>query len=217
MIAAGDDKQLLTEPIGLAALRLPLLPSEIPRERRELVRIAGEASFASQTPDHTNADRLFQEMETAYPNEAGVHFLYGVFLIDFRPEDGMRELKRELEISPSNVPARIRLAAVYLENQELDQALALALEAVKLDPNYGASHMMLGEVKVAKGDLSEGIKELETARDQQPLTPRIHWDLVRAYTAAGRAEDAKREKEEIEKLSRSPSKTGSSDEDKRVE
>jgi hypothetical protein len=29
---------------------------------------------------------------------------------------------------------------------------------------------------------------------------RIHWDLLRAYAAAGRKEDADREKQQIEKL-----------------
>src|SRR5262249_16435958 len=152
---------------------------------------------------------LFKNMEAAYPSEPGIHFLYGVFLMDFRPEEGVQQLKRELEISPSHVPARIRLAAAYLQDQRWDDALPLAQEAVKLDPDCGAEHMMLGEVKVAKGDLVEGTKELETARDKQPLTSRIHWDLLRAYTAAGRTEDAKREKDEIEKLSRASTDNGS--------
>jgi len=217
MIAGGQDKLPLIEPLGLAALRMPLLPSEVPADRRRLVRMAGEASFASQTPEHTHADKLFKDLETAYPNEPGVHFLYGVFLMDFRPEDGVRELKRELEISPSHVPARVRLAAAYVQDQRLDDALTLARDAVKLDPNYGASHMILGEVQVARGEYVGAIAELETARDRQPLIPRIHWDLLRAYTAAGRPEDAKREKGEIEKLSRAGAENGSPDQEKQVE
>jgi uncharacterized membrane-anchored protein len=76
----------------------------------------------------------------------------------------------------------------------------LATQAVKLDPDFPPAHMMLGEVEVADGKIPEGIKELETARDGQPSTPRIHWDLFRAYTAAGRTEDAKREKQVIGSL-----------------
>jgi tetratricopeptide (TPR) repeat protein len=209
MIGGGQEKLPLIEPIGLAALRMPLLPSEIPADRADLVRMAGEASYQSQTPQHDEADKIFKEMEARYPNEPGVHFLYGVYLMDLRPEDGIRELKEEIAISPSHVPARIRLAAAYLQDQEFDQALPLAQEAVKLDPDYGAAHMMLGEVEVGKGNLADGIKELETARAKQPLIPRVHWDLLRAYTAAGRTEDAAREKTEIEKLSRPASEDSS--------
>ena len=64
--------------------------------------------------------------------------------------------------------------------------------------------MILGEVLVAKDDTSGGIRELEVARETAPQTVRIRWDLLRAYTAAGRNDDAKREKDEIEKLSSAP-------------
>jgi hypothetical protein len=53
---------------------------------------------------------------------------------------------------------------------------------------------------VAKGDLAKGINELERAQKQTPARVRIHWDLLRAYINAGRTADAKREKDDIEKL-----------------
>ncbi len=63
--------------------------------------------------------------------------------------------------------------------------------------------MLVGEALVAKEDLQGGMKELEAARDVDPMNSRIHWDLMRAYMSAGRTEDAKREKAEIEKLNQS--------------
>jgi hypothetical protein len=59
---------------------------------------------------------------------------------------------------------------------------------------------MLGEVLVEKEDLAGGIRELELAEKESPQTVRTKWDLLRAYAAAGRKDDAQREKEEIEKL-----------------
>jgi tetratricopeptide (TPR) repeat protein len=209
MIVSGDDKEVsLIEPIGLSALRMPLLPAEIPAGRRELVRMAGQAAFASQGAHRQDAGPIFGKMVEAYPNEPGVHFLYGVYLLDVRPEDGVLELKKELEISPTHIPARLRLAAYYLQNQKLDDAQKMADEAVRLEPQYPASHMILGEVEVAKGDVPAGIKELELARDGQPMVSRVHWDLLRAYTAAGRTEDAKREKQQIEEITRAGSDAG---------
>ena len=201
MVKSGQQAAPLTEPIGLAALRLPLLPSEIPPDRQAMILKAGEATLALEAQRRDEAERLFAEMAATYPTEPGVHFLYGALLLDVRPEDGIRELKKELEVSPSNVSARLRLAEEYVKEQRPDLALPLAQEAVKLDPQRAAAHMMLGEVLVTNGDLSAGIKELETARTQAPQTVRIRWDLLRAYTTAGRGDDAKREKEEIERLS----------------
>jgi predicted Zn-dependent protease len=201
MVKSGQAAGPLTEPLGLAALRLPLLPSEIPADRKPMIRMAGQAALALEAQHRDEAEVLFTGMVTEYPNEPGVHFLYGAFLLDVRPEDGVREMKKELDLSPSNVSARLRLAEEYVKEQQSDLALPLAQEAIQLDPKRGPAHMILGEVLVAKGDLAAGIRELETAQDEAPQTVRIRWDLLRAYTSAGRSEDAKREKEDIEKLS----------------
>ncbi len=204
MVKSGQDSKPLVEPIGLAALRLPFLPAEIPADRRDMIRAAGEATLALEAQRRNEADRLFRQNVEQYPNEPGGHFLYGAFLLDENPEAGIQELKKELEVSPSNVSARLRLAEEYAKQQHLDLALPLAQEAVKLDPKRASAHMILGEVLVAKEDTSAGIRELEVARENAPQTVRIRWDLLRAYTAAGRNEDAKREKEQIEKLSSAP-------------
>jgi|HubBroStandDraft_6_1064221.scaffolds.fasta_scaffold275096_2 predicted Zn-dependent protease len=200
MIKSGQQPDLLVEPIGLAALRMPLLPSEIPPDRRDMIRMAGQGALALEAEHQEEAEKLFRNMVAAYPNEPGVHFLLGAFLLDLRPDDGIREMRRELEISPFHVPARLRLAEEYLKEEHFDDALSLAQEAARLEPKDGPAHMMLGEVLVAKGDLSEGIRELETSEKEAPQTVRTHWDLLRAYTTAGRRDDAQREKEKIEKL-----------------
>ncbi len=200
IIAQDENSASLVEPAGLAGLRIPLLPGEIPADRRDLVRLAGGAVVALQTQHYEDADASFKKLLAAYPDEPGVHFLYGAYLMPLHSDDGIRELKRELEISPSHVLARVRLAGEYLEQQKIDEAIRLSQEAVKLDAKRASARMLLGEAYVASGRLPDGIKELESARDADPLTSRIHWDLLRAYTAAGRADDAKHEKEEIEKL-----------------
>lgn len=199
---SGENPDLLVEPIGLAALRMPLLPSEIPSDRQELVRMAGQGSLTieSEHPDET--EKVFSEMVTRYPDEPGVHFLYGVFLMDVRPEEGIRQMKRELEISPFHVGARLRIAEEYIKESKFDNALQLSEEAINLEPNNAQAHMILGETLMGKGDASRGITELETAQKLSPDSVRTHWDLLQAYSSAGRKEDAKREKEDIERLNR---------------
>jgi lipopolysaccharide biosynthesis regulator YciM len=100
------------------------------------------------------------------------------------------------------VPARVRLAEEYQKRKEIDQSMVYAQEALKLDPKESAALMLLGECLLAKGDAAGGIRELEAARDSAPDTVQLHWDLLRAYTAAGRKEDAAKEKSEIERLSK---------------
>ena len=202
MVKSSSETDILVEPLGLATLRLPYLPAEIPQDRRELIQMAGKATLAIDSQRAEEAESLFERMLRNYPNEPGIHFLYGAYLMDVRPEDGIREMQRELEISPSHVGARLRMAEEYVKEQKIDEALRLSEEAVKLEPKGGAPHMMLGEALVAKGELEKGIAELELAEKLAPDTVRTHWDLLRAYASAGRSQDAKREKETIEELSR---------------
>jgi predicted Zn-dependent protease len=197
---SGSSPDLLVEPIGLSALRYPLLPSEIPPARKEMFRLAGEAALADESNRRDEAEKLFSAMAAEFPNEPGVHFLFGVFLLDVRPDDGIREIQRELVIVPYNLTAKLRLADEYLKEEKFDDALRLASEVVQLDPQNPSGFMVLGEALVAKNDLDRGIAALETSRKLRPETVRTHWDLLRAYTSAGRAKDAKREKEEIEQI-----------------
>jgi tetratricopeptide (TPR) repeat protein len=201
MLANGAADPALAEPAGLAGLRLPLLPSEVPPDRRELVRLAGRAVLDVQTQHYEDAESEFKRLVANYANEPGVHYLHGAYLEQLHPQESVAEFERELEISPSHVLARVRFAEQMIAQRDFDRALALAQQAIKLDPRRASAHMLAGEAFVAKGNAGDGVKELETARDIDPTVVRAHWDLLRVYIAAGRKEDADREKQAIEKLS----------------
>lgn len=200
MLASGTSDPSLLEPAGLAGLRLPYLPAEIPADQRDLITLAGKAVLAVQTQHYEEADLEMRRLVAAYPNEPGVHFLRGAYLAQLHPNEAVPEFERELEISPSHVLARVRLAQQLIAESNFDRALTLAKQAIQLDPKRASAHMMAGEAFVGKGDRANGIKELETARNIDPSMARIHWDLLRAYSAVGRKEDAGREKQAIEKL-----------------
>jgi len=56
MLASGPPDPVLVEPAGLAGLRCPLLPTELPPDRRELVNLAGQAVLALQTQHYEEAE-----------------------------------------------------------------------------------------------------------------------------------------------------------------
>ncbi|MGE5647681.1 MAG: tetratricopeptide repeat protein [Acidobacteriota bacterium] len=200
MARLGERGTLMTEAAGLAALRLPLLPAEIASARREMVRLTGAAVCAMANSRNDEAEGALKQLAAAYPNEPGVHFLLGAFLLRDRPDEGIAEIERELEISPDHVAARTRLAEEYLKLDKLDEARARAGEAVKLDPKSSPAHLCLGEVLLAAGDARGAVRELETARELTPWVSRVRWVLSKAYTAAGRGADAAREAGEVERL-----------------
>jgi tetratricopeptide (TPR) repeat protein len=211
MLASGVSDPALVVPAGLAGLRLPYLPTEIPPDERDLIMLAGKAVMALQTQHEAEADLEFKRLVEAYPNEPGVHFLRGAYLSELHPDEAAPEFERELAIAPSHVLARVRLGQQLVTAGELDRALVLAQQAIQLDPKRASAHLIAGEALIAKGDQVNGTRELEAARDDDPTMGRVHWDLLRAYAASGRKDDAGREKREIEKLyhGNSPSRSQS--------
>ena len=202
MVKSGYPARAMEDPVGLAVLRYPFLPSEIPANRREMFRSAGQATLAVEAQRRDEAEKILLALVSNYGSENGVHFLYGVFLLDVRPEDGVKELQEELKVAPFNFTAKARLAEEYLKEEKTDEALRLADEILKVDPDYSSAHLVRGEALIAKGDLANGIAALEASRKLRPDVVRTRWDLLKAYTSAGRNEDAQHEKEEIERLRR---------------
>ena len=202
LFAFSEPDPSLTEPAGLAGLRLPLLPGEIPPDRHKLVDLAGTAVMALQAEREDEAESAFKRLVAAYPNEPGVHFLYGAYVARQHPDAAIPEFERELQISPFHVLARVRLAEQLIARLEFDRALDLARQAIQLDPKRASAHAFAGEALIGKGKAAEGIKELEAAEERDPSVSRVHWDLMRAYAAAGRKEDAQREQQEMKKLLR---------------
>ena len=62
-----------------------------------------------------------------YPKAPHVHYARGVFFLTEDSERALADFRRELEISPSHVPARLQIAFEYLKRGEAALALPLAL------------------------------------------------------------------------------------------
>ncbi len=103
--------------------------------------------------------------------------------------------------------ARVRIAEQLNAQGDFDAALHMTREAIRLEPKRASAHMLAGEALIGKDESSEGIAELETARTAEPSVSRTHWDLLRAYAAAGRKLDAEREKRVLDELLHASSST----------
>lgn len=197
----GPLTPFIVQAAGLAVLRLPLLPSEIAPGRLAFIELAGRGACAIAAPGgQAEGEALIKELGARYPDEPGVHFLLGATVIDSSPEAGVMEMRRELEISPGHVAARIRLAEEYLQEDKPELALPLAREAAALDPDSSTAQLTLGEALIAAKDPQGAVRALEAARGLTPDIPQIRWALSRAYSAAGRKADAAREAAEMDRL-----------------
>jgi tetratricopeptide (TPR) repeat protein len=190
------------EAAGIAGLRKPMLPVELPAAERELVMDTGQAVFLSLTRHAKEAGVQFETLIKKYPATPNVHFLYGAFLIAEDADKALLELKRELEIQPHHLPSLLSLATEYVRREQPADALPFAREAVESAPNAAPARLTLGRVLVKLGQIDEGIQQLETAVRISPVMADSHFALGTAYQQAGRKLDAQRERAEFARLTK---------------
>jgi len=199
--AEADDNPRVIEAMGLATLRMPLLPAEAPPDRRDLVMMAGRASYmmAARSP---GTAKSFETLVARYAETPNVHYAAGVYLLQEQPEKAIEEFKRELELQPAHAASLMQIAFAYLTIGNAQGALSFAKQAVDAAPNAFAARKALGQTLLDTGDVDGAIRELRAGITLAPDSPGLHFTLARAYQRAGRLEDAAREREEFMRLDR---------------
>jgi tetratricopeptide (TPR) repeat protein len=189
------------EAMGIAALRKPVLPSELVPTDREIVMDVGRVMYDATALRTAEAAAEFKILVDKYPDKPNIHYLYGSFLMFSDADGALVELKKELEVSPAHVPALVTIASEYINRKDYKAGLPYAEKAVELEPQSFPTHAVLGRI-FAEGDVDpqRGVKELEEARKLAPGSPQVRIALATAYGKVGRKEDAARERQEFLKL-----------------
>ena len=197
--AVFADTELL-DTLGIAALQIKTLPSDLSAEKGSLVRQAGRAQALIALQDRVAAAAEFRTLLAQFPTEPGVNYMYGVFLLKEHPSEAMGAFRRELEVSPSHATARIQLALQLLETAEYEEGLNYAKRAVELAPQNFVAHVACGRLYLALGKNDLALEETRTAVKLAPGSPDAHFALSRALTEVGRNAEAARERAEFERL-----------------
>lgn len=200
--AEGNDNPRVIEAMGLATLRMALLPVETPPERREMVLMAGRGSYMMATRNTAAAEKAFQALVARYPETPNVHYAFAVFLLQEQPDKAIDEFKRELELQPEHAWSLMQIAFEYANRGEGEAALPWAKRAVAAAPNSFSARKALGQALLDTGDIEGSIRELQIGIKLAPESPGLFFTLARAYQRAGRLEDAARAREEFTRLDR---------------
>ena len=198
----GDDNPRVIEAMGIATLRIPMLPIELPPDRREMVLMAGRASYMMATRNTAAAETAFKALVARYPETPNVHYAYGVYLLLEQADRALEEFKRELEIQPGHPWALMQMAYEYLTRGDAASALPWAKQAVEAAPKAFPARKALGQALLETGDVEGAIRELEMGIKLAPASPGLHFNLAKAYQRAGRLDEAERERNEFTRLDR---------------
>lgn len=200
MVKRGMNSPKVVEAAGLAALRMPTLPPDIRDADRELILLTGRAVCTAGERNAVEATKQFQEVVAKFPAAPNVHYVYGAYLLMSSPDEGLREMLKELDVSRDHLPSLVAISFEYLKRGETEKGVEFAERAVKSAPNSFAAHAALGRALVESGKTEEGIQSLELAEKLAPDSPQVRIALASAYTKVGRSTDAARERAEFLKL-----------------
>ncbi len=104
---------------------------------------------------------------------------------------GLAESERALQINPSDSEALLTRAAVLLWTGRIDDSIATAEAAMRLNVNIGSEAALnLGLAYLLSHRYADAVRLLEAARARYPSHPLLDFPLAAAYAELGRTDDA---------------------------
>ena len=92
---------------------------------------------------------------------------------------------RALELDPACPEAHAVLGNMKADERDFKAAEEHYRQAIASDPNYATAHHWYGRYLYCRGQMNEGLKELRTALELDPLSPIIHATIPAWNLAAG--------------------------------
>ncbi len=188
--------------VGLCALASDDRPEQLSPQRRKVVDLAGEAIWDAASQRSDQALEAFKKLIAAYPNEPGVHYAHGLYLMESDQTAALAEFQKEFAASPRHWPSLLIAAQLETAQGSPELAMQLLEQASKLAP---AGYRWLCEAETGRALLSmdqptKAIPHFEQSVQLQPTNAQTHFYLEQAYRRDGRKADAQREKAEFARL-----------------
>lgn len=123
--------------------------------------------------------------------------------ISINESDELRSLLAQAEVGGGQKAEKLILESQVIEKmgrvqeevrkRNWDLALAFAIEAADLMPNYIPAQLLLAKIQRERGFYEPAIKNLERLKEEFPVTANINYALVLTYLHAHKIEDAETE------------------------
>ena len=193
----GELPPQIKSALGMALLRIPLLPDQVDPSQEAFLQSAGEAAAtAARNPAH--AVDVLGKLMKEHPQAPYLHYAYGLALAtEGQTEEALAAQQRETEISPESLLPRIQIITLQLVLHQFPAALRSAQQGVALVPDSSAAHELLAKALEANGKHQQAADETRKAATLFPEKVRADEQTARLYgipsgaTPSSRAGNAK--------------------------
>jgi tetratricopeptide (TPR) repeat protein len=194
---------LITE-VGLTALAIPKTPQQLSEHEAKLVALAGQAQWNSTSLHPEQAQAGFEQLVNEYPNDRGVHYAYGIFLMERDQSAALQQFQKEASTHPDFWEAWLLIADLQTKAGAPDQALLSVGHARNNAPQTAQwlCAAEAGSAYLAQGNAGEAVSSFREAIRERPDSAQLHYYLSRALKRNKQPADAAREEAEFKRLTK---------------
>jgi len=183
--------------LGLAILRVPLLPVQLDPAKDSLVHAAGETAALLANHETDAALRSFEQMLRDYPDTPYLHYEYGVALAAASHfAQAETQLRAEIRIAPHSAVAYKALAQALQSQGKSEEAATASREALELakqpptvDPAQVTRYALARGAEVARSS-ANSLPETATRSTSTTADFKEKARLAEAAQRDGRIEEA---------------------------
>ncbi len=175
----------ITTALGMALLRIPLLPDEVDPSKDALIQAAGEAAaIARNSSGYLDA---LQALASEHPQTPYLHYAMGLALAAAGETKGaLTAQQQEAAISPQSALPRIQIATLQLVLHRFPEALRSAEETVALAPDSSNALDLLAKALEANGKKQQAEAEIRKAASLLPEKPMVDPRVAAVYAISSR-------------------------------
>jgi len=176
----GQMSEQLKIALGLATLRIALLPEQIDPSHEALVLAAGDVTSAG-----TEALDRFPALLHTYPDIPYLHYAYGLSIAKAgRDQQAIALMRDETTLSPESPLPWIEISRLQLRLGAVNESLIAARKAVTLDPTSKIAHESLAIALKSSGDTAHSASEQNIADHLTSVQETPEQRIILRYTNA---------------------------------
>jgi tetratricopeptide (TPR) repeat protein len=199
--AATPDTPHLQAKIGKAYFQANQFQQAIPHLRLALQREDSDAESTQllalcyfAVAEYAQALPLLEKLSPKLPanNADGPYLLASCYVMTNHWDEGRKTYAKLFSVPPDSAMAYLMFAKFLVRQRLEDRAVPEIQEALQRDPQIAMAHFLLGEIKLARGDLGAAVDELNKELAINPTVWLVYWRLGDAYVHLEKYDDAEK-------------------------
>ena len=203
LIAALDARGRVTPELLERLAAIQMRRGEFADARQTLDRVASAAPTvpvlldlaraADKTGDHEGALGYLAHARSLEPDNAAVHFLFGVVCVELElGAEAYESLKKAVALDPESAPVNYMMGVVSLHRHDPSEGVPYLEKYVSLEPNDPRGRFALGVGRFHAKDFDGAQRELAAVAERPETAAGANYFLARIARQADRLDEARR-------------------------